>query len=292
MEEAEDSSPIDQNTSSIISSKEVEDSSLMNIIPMEEAEDYSPMNPSIFKQSLVRKQNILTQSTPSVSNTPKKNPQRGSRRLFLNVLSKPWRKQKILPQWITHLCYFLASPLLLLRIEFLIPKQIMRGRRFLPMHIYSPMSFRLSQWITDLHYSLASLFLLLLSTSFSYPSKSWEAEDSSLCTSTAQWVFTISSGSNNQDYSCTYPLGVEHASTVEKGRDNDREKDQGQPEARTLTKRVEKEVKKARGTSCSEKFKARASNGHHRDYILLFFVGLARKSTLVCFLFPFLVTQG
>ena len=55
MEEAEDSSLTDQNTSSVIPSKEAEDSSLMNIIPMEEAEDSSLINLSTFKQSPVRK---------------------------------------------------------------------------------------------------------------------------------------------------------------------------------------------------------------------------------------------
>ena len=49
---------------------------------------------------------------------------------------------------------------------------------------------------------------------------------------------------------------------VEKGRDSDRERDQGQPEARAL-------------------------DGHHKDYILLLFIGLARKSTFVYFLFSF-----
>ena len=38
---------------------------------------------------------------------------------------------------------------------------------------------------------------------------------------------------------------------------------------------------------CSEKFETRAPDGHHRDCILLVFVGLARKSTLVCFVFVF-----
>ena len=32
-----------------------------------------------------------------------KYPQRGSRRFYLKVLNTPWRKQKILPKWITHL---------------------------------------------------------------------------------------------------------------------------------------------------------------------------------------------
>ena len=67
-----------------------------------------------------------------------------------------------------------------------------------------------------------------------------------------------------------------------KGRDSDRERDQGQLVARALLEKVEKEVKKTRGISHSEKFEVRALDGHHRDYILLLFVGLARKSTLVC----------
>ena len=95
------------------------------------------------------------------------------------------------------------------------------------------------------------------------------------------------SGSSNQDYSCTYPLGIEHASTVEKGRDGDRERGQGQPKARALLGKVEKEVKKTKGTSHSKKFEAKAPNGHHRDYILLLFVGLARKSTFCLFYFLF-----
>ena len=74
---------------------------------------------------------------------------------------------------------------------------------------------------------------------------------------------------------------------VGKGRDSDRERDQGQPEVRASLEKVEKEVKKTRGISHPEKFEARALDGHHRDYILLLFVGLARKSTLVCFLFSF-----
>ena len=93
-------------------------------------------------------------------------------------------------------------------------------------------------------------------------------------------LFTISNGS----YSYTYPLGIEHAGTVEKDRDSDRERGQGQPEARASLEKVEKEVKK---TSHLEKFEARDPNGNHRDYILLLFVGLARKSTIVCFLFSF-----
>ena len=99
MEEAKDSSLVDQNTSSIILSKEVEDSSLMNIIPMEEAKDSSLMSPTTFKQSPVRNQKILPQSIPneevddsspmSPIHQKKKNLQRGSRRFFLKVLSEP-----------------------------------------------------------------------------------------------------------------------------------------------------------------------------------------------------------
>ena len=74
---------------------------------------------------------------------------------------------------------------------------------------------------------------------------------------------------------------------AKKGRDSDREKGQGQLEARASLKKVEKEVKKIRGTSYPEKFKAKAPDGHNKGYILLLFVGLARKSTLVCFLFSF-----
>ena len=116
--------------------------------------------------------------------------------------------------------------------------QVVRGKRFLPMHTYSLLSFS-----------------------------------------------TIPSGFNNQIYSCTYPPRIEQAGMVEKGRDSDRERDQGQPEARASPEKVEKEVKKARGKSHPEKFEAIAPNRHHRDYILLLFVGLARKSTLCLFSF-------
>ena len=50
-------------------------------------------------------------------------------------------------------------------------------------------------------------------------------------------------------------------------------------------------MKKTRGTTHPKKFEAKAPNGHHRDYILLLFIRLARKSTLVCFLFSFLVSH-
>ena len=74
---------------------------------------------------------------------------------------------------------------------------------------------------------------------------------------------------------------------VEKDRDNDRKRDQGQPEERASPKKVMKEVKKIRGISCLEKFEVRAPDRHHRDYILLLFVGLAHKSTFVYFSFFF-----
>ena len=126
-----------------------------------------------------------------------------------------------------------SSPFILLLTKFLIPKWVMRGKRFLPKHIYSSASFHHLWWI------------------------------------------------HNQDYSCTYPPGIEHEGTVEKGRDSDRELDQGQPEARATPEKVEKEVKKIRWKSHPEKFGARALDGHHRDYIILLFVGFARKSTFV-----------
>ena len=50
-----------------------------------------------------------------------------------------------------------------------------------------------------------------------------------------------------------------------KGRDSDRERDQGQPKARATLEKVEKEVKKTRGTSHPKKFGAKAPNVHHRD---------------------------
>ena len=86
---------------------------------------------------------------------------------------------------------------------------------------------------------------------------------------------------------CTYPLGIEHAGTIEKGRDNDKERGQGQHEVRASPEKVKKEVKKTRGISHSKKFEAKASDGHHKDYILLLCDGLAHKSTFVCFLFFF-----
>ena len=42
---------------------------------------------------------------------------------------------------------------------------------------------------------------------------------------TPQQVFTTASGSNNQDYLCIYPQRIEHAHTVEKGKDRDKERD-------------------------------------------------------------------
>ena len=59
------------------------------------------------------------------------------------------------------------------------------------------------------------------------------------------------------------------------------------PKARASPEKVEKEVKMRRGTSHPKKFEARALDGHHKDYIHLLFIGLASKSTRVCFLFLF-----
>ena len=107
-----------------------------------------------------------------------------------------------------------------------------------------------------------------------------EAKDSSPYIPTPQRVFTTPNGPNNQDCSCTYPLRIEHAGKVEKCRDRDGERDQGQLEVRASPEKVEKEVKKTRRASHQKKFKVRAPNGHHRD------------CTLVCFSFSFLVTIG
>ena len=74
---------------------------------------------------------------------------------------------------------------------------------------------------------------------------------------------------------------------VERGRDRDRERDQGQLETKASLEKVEKEVKKTRRASHLEKFEVRALDGHHRDCILLFFVGLARRTPLFVFLFLF-----
>ena len=54
---------------------------------------------------------------------------------------------------------------------------------------------------------------------------------------------------------CTYPLGIEHAGPIKKGRDSDRERGQGQPKASASPEKIEKEVKKTRRTSQLEKFK-------------------------------------
>ena len=64
-------------------------------------------------------------------------------------------------------------------------------------------------------------------------------------------------------------------------------KAKAQPEARASPKKVEKKVKKTKGTNHLEKFEARAPDGHHIDYILLLFVGIAHKSTLCLFTFSF-----
>ena len=80
------------------------------------------------KISLVWKQKILPQQVLYT-----KSPQQGSRRFSLKILSEPYEKQKILPQQIIHLHYSLVSPFILLLSEFVISKQVLRGRRFLPM---------------------------------------------------------------------------------------------------------------------------------------------------------------
>ena len=70
--------------------------------------------------------------------------------------------------------------------------------------------------------------------------------------------------------------------------ERDRERDQGQLEARASPEKVKKEAKKAREASHLEKFEAKALDGHHKDSILLLFVGLARRALLFVFLFSFL----
>ena len=82
-----------------------------------------------------------------------------------------------------------------------------------------------------------------------------QAKDSSPYIPTPQQVFTTPSGSNNQDYLSTYPPEIEHAGTIEKCRDNDRERDQGQSKARASPEKVEKEAKKERGASHQDKFR-------------------------------------
>ena len=65
---------------------------------------------------------------------------------------------------------------------------------------------------------------------------------------------------------------------------------QGQPEARVSLKKVEKQVKKRRGISHVEKFDVGSPDGHHRDNIILFCDGLARKEHPYLFSFFPLVT--
>ena len=75
---------------------------------------------------------------------------------------------------------------------------------------------------------------------------------------------------------------------MERCRESDRERDQGQPEERASPEKVEEEKKKTRGANHPEKFEARASDGYHRDYILLLSVGLAQRAPLfVLFFFLF-----
>ena len=81
-------------------------------------------------------------------------------------------------------------------------------------------------------------------------------------------------------------MGIEHACTAEKGRDSDKERDQGQPEAKALLEKVEKEVKKTRGASHPKKL-----DGHYRDYILLLFFRLARRAPLFVFFFFLCVSK-
>ena len=74
---------------------------------------------------------------------------------------------------------------------------------------------------------------------------------------------------------------------VEKDRDRDGKRDKYQPEVRASLEKVEKEVKKIRVTTHLKKFEARALDGHHRDYMLLLSVRLARQSTHCLFSFSF-----
>ena len=71
---------------------------------------------------------------------------------------------------------------------------------------------------------------------------------------------------------CTYTLGIEHAGTVKRGKDRDKETNQGQPETRALLEKVEKEMKKTRGTSHLEKFEARAQSPRRTQQRLYSFV--------------------
>ena len=82
-------------------------------------------------------------------------------------------------------------------------------------------------------------------------------------------------------------MGIEHAGTIEKGRkrERDRERDQGQLEARASPEKVKKEAKKAREASHLEKFEAKALDGHHKDSILLLFVGFIQRGPLFVFFF-------
>ena len=100
-----------------------------------------------------------------------------------------------------------------------------------------------------------------------------EAGDSSPYIPTLQWVFTTPNGSNNQDYLCTYTLGIEHAGTVKRGKDRDKETNQGQPETRALLEKVEKEMKKTRGVSHPEKFEARDPDRHIETISFCCFLG-------------------
>ena len=67
--------------------------------------------------------------------------------------------------------------------------------------------------------------------------------------------------------------------------ERDRERNQGQLEARASPEKVKKEAKKAREASHLEKFEAKALDGHHKDSILLLFVGFIQKGPLFVFFF-------
>ena len=60
---------------------------------------------------------------------------------------------------------------------------------------------------------------------------------------------------------------------VEKGRDSDRERDQGQLEGRASPEKVEKEVKKTREASHLKKFKARARMDNRETLSFCCFLG-------------------
>ena len=136
------------------------------------------------------------------------------------------------------------------------------SRRFFPSgsHIYK--SYTTPQQVL-FYYTLVS---------FAFPSKSWKRQKIPPHAYLLLSKFsTTPNGSNDQHCSCIYPSGIENVGTVEKGRDRDRERVQGQPKARASPKKVKKEMKKTRGMSHLKKLEAGGSDGHHRDCILLLF---------------------